>query len=802
MAPTSVSAALAPMRGSAHAPATLDDLRQAVRAYAGDDWPAADQLIQSAARVAERAHGGQRRLTGEPYVTHPLAVARLLADLHLDPDTIAAALLHDCVEDTAVTLRTIRERFGASVAELVDGVTKLDDITVVSLDDRQAQNLRKVFLAMARDIRVVLIKLADRLHNMYTASVYDEAKQQSYARETLEIFAPLAGRLGIEDWRWQLEDYAFRLVNPRRFHEIARWLIAEREARAEVVHTVTQTLRAALDAAGIAAHIQSRIKHIYSIERKTQHKNVTLDQVYDVLAVRVLVDDVRSCYAVLGVVHGQWRHIPAEFDDYISAPKENGYRSLHTAVLGPDAKPIEIQVRTQEMHAAAEYGVAAHWRYKTSDADPAGGFSEKLAWVRQILTWQSDEDTAGSFVDAVKTDFFSDTVFAFTPRGEIKDFPTGSTPLDFAYRIHTDIGHTCIGARVHGRLVPLDYQLQNGDVVEILTSRNSQGPSRSWIAMVHTAHARDKIRQWFKRSQRAENIESGKDLLERELRRLGHGRLSHLPDRDLQQIAAALGYRDVESLLAGIGYGATTVPQVINRLKLAPEVEAPELEAPPADPRALRDVQPMVQVLGVGNLLTRVAACCNPLPGEDIVGFITRGHGISVHRRNCANVHNVNEPERLVDVAWGRQLLGSNLDLPIRLASCCAARPGSAIVGVVANQTVEVHRPACQTGARRTGARANVWWIDDAGRLLPVQIRVDADDREGLAHDVTGVIREEGLNITSATVSTTRSASGERATLHVTVGVTGVAQLARLIRRLETIRGVVAVAREGGRRRN
>ena len=792
--PSSVTATLAPMVGAGRAETTLDDLLEAVRSYTpADDLPAAERLIRKATALAERAHEGQFRLTGEPFVQHPMSVARMLTNLYLDPNTIAAALLHDCVEDTDVDIGTIRSRFGANVAELVDGVTKLDDITVVSLDDRQAQNLRKVFLAMARDIRVVLIKLADRLHNLQTASVYRPEKRARYASDTLEIFAPLAGRLGIEEWRWQLEDHAFKLLQPERYREIASWLLAERAAREEVVQSVTGGLRQALDEAGTDALIQSRIKHVYSIERKTRRKNVPLDEVYDILAVRVIVDDVHDCYSALGVVHGAWRHIPTEFDDYISSPKENGYRSLHTAVLGPDARPIEIQIRTHEMHAAAEFGVAAHWRYKFGDQDGEDDFSEKLAWVRQILTWQADEETAGSFVDAVKTDFFSDTVFVFTPRGEIKDFPAGSTPLDFAYRIHTDIGHTCIGAKVNGRLMPLEYQLQNGDVLEILTSSNSQGPSRNWVSLVHTAHARDKIRQWFKRRQRAENIESGKELLERELRRVGQGRISQLPGEGLQPVAAALGYLDIDSLLAGVGYGATTVAQVINRLKLTEEVEEADVEPLPTDEPDVRDVQPLVRVLGVGNLLTRVASCCNPLPGDDIVGFITRGHGISVHRLSCANVQNVNEPERLVEVEWGGQLVGADLDLPIRLGACCKPSPGMKISGTVVDDAIEVHRPRCRIGARLPGASVGVWWIDETSQLLPVHIRVQADDREGLAHDVTGVIRDEGLNISSAQVHTNRR---RQATMRITVGMGSVGQMARLMRRLQTIPSVYSVSRD------
>ncbi len=797
--PSSVTATLAPMAGHVRKDVSLTDLLKATRGYVpSGDWPAAEKLIGGAADFAVQAHHDQLRHTGEAFVQHPIAVAFLLADLHLDPETIAAALLHDCVEDTSAKLETIRDRFGSTVADLVDGVTKLSDISVVSLDDEQAQNLRKVFLAMARDIRVVLIKLADRLHNVQSAEVYEEKKRSEYAIDTLEIFAPLAGRLGIEEWRWRLEDHAFRVLKPARYREIARWLVDERQAREEMVTRLTDELRIELDNAGISALIQSRVKHLYSIEQKTQRKNVTLDELYDIVAVRVIVDDLAQCYAALGVVHGAWRHIPSEFDDYISAPKENGYSSIHTAVLGPDARPLEIQIRTHEMHAASEYGVAAHWRYKSDEADFVDTASEKLAWVRQILSWQAEDEPAGSFVDAIKTDFFSDMVFAFSPHGKVMDFPAGSTPLDFAYRIHSDVGHTCIGAKVNGRLVQLDYELVNGDVVQILTSGNSPGPSRNWISIVHTAHARDKIRQWFKRRERAENVESGKELLERELRRLGHGRVSQVPGHDLKTIAADLGYSTVEGLFAGVGYGATTVSRVINRLQLTSDVSDVDGEFVRTDTSGVDYVLPFVRVLGVVILLSRFASCCNPLPGDQIVGYITRGHGVSVHQSKCHNVHDVAEPERLVKVEWSAALVGSDHEASVRLASCCSPRPGNQIVGVVAADIVEAHRARCRLIPSDSGDRVEVWWIDQADQSLPVQIRIVADDREGLTHDVSGVIREEGLNISSAQITTDRRG---QATLRVTVGLSDVAKLARLVRRIESVPGVFSVARDRARRR-
>ncbi len=796
--PVSVTATLAPMVSGGTTALAIDELLERVASYTPpDDQPEVGDLIRRAYDAAERAHAPQKRLSGEPYIQHVLAVAMLVADLHLDADTVAAGLLHDAVEDTSLSLDGIRRQFGSGVAELVDGVTKLERVTVASLDEQQAQNLRKVLMAMARDVRVVLIKLADRLHNVRTAWVYSAEKRVRYGQETLEIFAPLAGRLGIEEWRWQLEDYALKLLDPDRYRDLARWLLAERRAREAAIAEVQEQLRRGLDEAGIDAHIQSRVKHIYSIERKIRRKGADRESIYDILAIRVIVNSQQDCYGALGVVHGAWRHIPVEFDDYISAPKENGYQSLHTAVLGPDGKPVEVQIRTREMHQNAEYGVAAHWRYKEGGPLGPEAFMDKLAWIRQILSWQEDGDSAGSFVDAVKTDFFSDTVFVFTPKGEVKDFPIGSTPLDFAYRIHSDVGHSCIGAKVNRRLVPLDQELENGDVVEILTSTSSKGPSRAWLSQVRTAHARDKIRRWFKRHEKAENVVSGRALLDRELRRVGQGGVANVPDADLKGIATSLGYLDVESLLAGVGYGATTVHQVVTRIRLTPEVAEPEVPET-LEPDERRDVQPLVNVLGAGNLLTRVAACCHPLPGDDIVGFITRGHGISIHRRNCANVRNVSEPERLVPVSWADRLVEADTDLPVRLASCCAPRPGRRINGVATNGAVEVHRQHCRELAQSSDPRVRVRWVEDDTQSLPVSVRVVAHDREGLTHDITGIIREEGLNIATMSVRTNRR---HEATFRLTVALRSVAQLARLLRRIETVRGVIGVSREGARAR-
>lgn len=792
--PASVTAMLAPIVATGASTTSIDDLVARVASYSDpDESSAVAELVRGAYKAANAAHANQMRLSGEPFIQHPLAVAMLLADIHLDPEAIAAGLLHDSVEDTSLSLDSIRGQFGPSVADLVDSVTKLETVTTVgSLGGHQAQNLRKVLLAMARDVRVVLIKLADRLHNVRTAWVYAQDKRESHGQETLEIFAPLAGRLGIEEWRWQLEDYAFKLLDPDRYRDLARWLLVERRERESTIVDVQENLRRAMDAAAIDAVIHSRVKHIYSIEKKIQRKGAQRDSIFDILAIRVIVESKQDCYGALGVVHETWRHIPVEFDDYISAPKENGYQSLHTAVLGPDGKPVEVQIRTRDMHQNAEYGVAAHWRYKQGGPPGPDTFGDKLSWVRQVLTWQQEGAPDESFVDAVKTDFFSDTVFVFTPRGEVKDFPVGSTPLDLAYRIHSDIGHSCIGAKINSRLVPLDHELDNGDVVEILTSRGSKGPSRTWLSMVRTAHARDKIRQWFKRHEKVDNVASGHSLLDRELRRVGRGGVSSVPVDELENIGSALGCPEVEDLMAGLGYGAITVHQVINRLSLTPEITQPEV----SDQDRLGDVpdsQPLVRVLGAGNLVTRVAACCNPLPGDDIVGFITRGQGVRVHRRNCATLHQVPEPERIVPVEWADPMVEADSELPVRLSGCCTPRSGAPISGLVREGVIEVHRPRCRVLVHESGVRMPVRWIADA-KTLPVGIRVVAHDREGLTHDITGIFREEGFSITAMSVRTNRR---QEAVVRLTVSLGTQAQLGQLLRRVETVRGIIAVSRDG-----
>jgi len=719
------------------APEGLLDIEQLLAVMRGYLGAGADLApVRKAYDYAARAHEGQFRESGEPYIQHPLATAMILASLQLDRAAIMAALLHDVPEDTSVSLEKIRENFGNEIAELVDGVTKLRRIRWETLEEEQAENLRKMFLAMARDIRVVLIRLADRLHNIRTLDALSRERQLKIAQETLEIYAPLANRLGIWELKWQLEDGAFRYLEPEKYRELARLLASKRSERERIVAHAAEILASELEANGIHATITGRAKHIYSIYQKMLRKGIAFDEVYDLLALRVLVDEVQECYHVLGVVHTLWHPIPGQFDDYIANPKGNMYQSLHTAVLGPDGKPLEVQIRTHEMHRVAEYGIAAHWRYKEGGSRRDQEFETKLAWLRQLMAWQRELSDAREFVESVKMDIFQDQVFVFTPRGEVKDLPAKSTPIDFAYRIHTDVGHRCIGAKVNGRLVPLDYQLQSGDIVEIITAKGEHGPSRDWLNIVQTAHAKEKIRQWFKQRQKEENIARGKELLERELKRLGLGGLGSIEDRQLEEVAQALKVSSLENLFAAIGFGAVSPHQVILRLGLRTEPE-PQVEAPSGTTVA---VQPSVasglSVMGVGDLLTRLATCCKPVPGDRIIGYITRGRGVTIHRADCPNILAEDEKERLVSVEWG-------------------------------------------TSDKQT---------------YPVTIRVEAWDRPGLLRDVTTIVADEKLNILASTTQT--RPDEHTAIITVTVEIGSLAELSRLMSKIERVKNVFNVVRE------
>jgi GTP diphosphokinase / guanosine-3',5'-bis(diphosphate) 3'-diphosphatase len=720
---------------------TIESLFEAVKVYV----PEADlDLLRRAYTFSEQAHSGQTRRSGEAYIVHPLATAHILADLQLDMATIAAALLHDVPEDTRRPMEDVRKEFGQEIAKLVDGVTKLSRIDWQILEeskrraqsqgaeetDAWAENLRKMFLAMAEDVRVVLIKLADRLHNMRTLIYLPAVRRRQIAQETMEIYAPLASRLGIWQIKWQLEDLAFRHLEPAKYKELAGLLSSRRDARERYVQRVMTILRDELARSSIKADVSGRPKHIFSIYRKMNRRGVDFSQIYDLLAVRVLVDEVADCYSALGAVHSLWRPMPGQFDDYIAMPKESLYQSLHTTVIGPEGRPLEIQIRTHQMHRLAEYGVAAHWRYKEGSKRDAK-FEEKVAWLRQLLDWQKDvAGGAVEFVESLKTDIFQDQVYVFTPKGEIKELPSGATTVDFAYRIHTDIGHRCVGSKVNGRLVALDTPLKNGDIVEVLTSKSPKGPSRDWLnpsqGYVKTAHARDKVRQWFRRQQRDENIARGRDMLEKDLERLG------LVDAKLEEIAKQFKYDKLDDFLAAIGYGDVNPHQIAMKLAVVHEEESlnlPQTVTPPAPA-----VNAGITVMGVGNLLTRMALCCHPVPGDSIVGYITRGKGVTVHRADCTNVVREDEKERLVRVEWGR-----------------------------------------------TGEQ-----------VYAVTVRIEAWDRGGLLRDVATVVAEEKLSLLSASAQVQ---DDQTATILCTVQVGGIEKLSRLVAKLEGIRDVVKVSR-------
>ncbi|MEX2081309.1 MAG: bifunctional (p)ppGpp synthetase/guanosine-3',5'-bis(diphosphate) 3'-pyrophosphohydrolase [Dehalococcoidia bacterium] len=704
--------------------------------------------MREAYLFAAMCHDGQKRKTGDPYISHPIEVTYSVAELELDERALVAGLLHDVQEDCGIANEEIARRFGPEVAHLVDGLTKLEKLpinlegAIGSPDSMQAQNLRKMFLAMAEDIRVVLIKLCDRLHNMRTLWAFNEEKQRRIARETMEIFAPLASRLGVWQLKWELEDLSFRYLEPDRYREIAELLASKREARETYVKQAIGLLRRSLADEGIEAEITGRAKHIYSIYQKMHRysdQSKSFDQIYDLLAVRVFVDSVPDCYHALGVIHQLWHPMPGQFDDYIASPKESMYQSLHTTVVGLNGRPLEIQIRTHDMHKLAEYGVAAHWRYKEGGKQQ-GRDEERIAWLRQLLDWQREMVGAEEFVESLKTDIFQDQVFVYTPKGAILNMPAGATPLDFAYRIHTDLGHQTVGSKVNGRMVSLNTALTNGDVVEIMRSRASKGPSRDWLnpnlGYVRTTHSREKIRQWFRKQERADNIERGREVLEREFRRLA----LDLTGERHAQLLEMFGYAEWEDFIAAIGYGGVSASSIAVRLSALiqadeePE-EIPEQQGKQA-PATLGG--PSLKVLGIGNMLTTIARCCSPVPGDQIVGYVTRARGVTVHRADCHNVLNEAERERLVEVEWG-----------------------------------------------------------SGTRTYPAAVRIEAWDRVGLLRDISNLVGDEKVNMLAV-----RTIDGGDGTVSIlaTLETTGIEQLARLLSRIEIIRGVRTVARNVERR--
>jgi GTP pyrophosphokinase len=698
--------------------------------------------LERAYLVAERAHRGQSRISGEPYITHPVAVAALLADLHLDGDALAAALLHDVVEDTPLALDQIREEFGDTVAKLVSGVTKLGRIKLHSQAQVQAENIRKMLIAMAEDLRVVLIKLADRMHNMRTISALPEERQRRIAQETMDIYAPLAHRLGIWQMKGELEDLCFSVLDQDNYERVRQEVQLRRRQREVVLEQARQHLLAELAEAGISADVVGRPKNLTSIFRKMQQGGKTIREIYDLVALRVVCDDIRGCYGALGVVHSLWKPIPGRFKDYIAMPKGNGYQSLHTTVVGEGGEPVEIQIRTHEMHRTAEEGIAAHWHYKEGTRSNQR-LDEGFSWLRSLLEWQKEVLDAERFVEHVRLDVFQDEVFVFTPKGDVLSLPAGATAIDFAYRIHTDVGHRCLGAKVNSRMVSLDYLLQNGDIVEILTTRSERhGPSRDWLNFAKTSSAREKIRQWFKRERREENVARGRELLDRELRRMRGVQLSTVPQQRLLELAKEFRIPDVTDFFAAVGYGEVAARSVV--LKWAAREEATTSAAAPVPAstipltsRSSTSPSGGVRVAGLDDLMTNIARCCKPVPGEPIRGYVTRGRGVTVHREDCVNIRQATDPQRIVEAEWDE-------------------------------------------GSRE---------------VYPVRLRIEARDRTGLLRDVAIAIAESKVNLSGAAVEVD---GAQAAVISAVVDITSLTELSRLLERLEGVRDVQQVVREVG----
>lgn len=664
--PTIKSATSAPM--GADPDERFKDLYTLAEVYLNLDELA---TLERAYRYACDFHAGQRRKSGEPFVIHPVEVAIILADLHMDVETLIAALLHDVVEDTAATKEAVAERFGESVADLVDGVTKITRIDIGDLNDEQAATFRKMLIAMSKDIRVVVIKLADRLHNMRTLAALREDRRIFKAKETLEIYAPIAHRLGINSIKWELEDLSFFYLEPAKFKQVSRMVAETRKEREEYLENIINTLKEEMDKIGVKAQIMGRPKHLYSIYSKMSKKGKGFSEIYDLIAVRVIVDSVRDCYSVLGAVHTLWHPMPGRFKDYIAMPKLNMYQSLHTTVIGPAGRPLEVQIRTEEMHRMSEYGVAAHWRYKEKRGK-SDSFDKQIAWLREMVDWQDETQDSREFLKSLKVDLAPQEVFVFTPKGKALSLRAGSTPVDFAYAIHTEVGNHCVGAKVNGSIVPLSYQLQLGDRVEILTQK-SASPSRDWLNMVKTPSARSKIRAYLSKASRSDDMQLGRDKLSREMRKHGIGISSAQTMRAVKQVAESLGYKDADHMLVNIGTGKESSTHVANRLlKILVDRGTEDAEKPQMgmSSSATGKMPPMITsvkrpkrhethasngvvVKGIDDVLVRLSRCCNPVPGDEIIGFVTRGRGVSVHRKDCPNAQDLmQEPERIIEVAW------------------------------------------------------------------------------------------------------------------------------------------------------
>lgn len=732
------------------------DLVRTIRRY----HPSDDiSMIEKAYRVADEAHEGQKRKSGEPYIIHPLCVAIILADLEMDKETIAAGLLHDVVEDTAMTLEELTKEFNSEVAFLVDGVTKL---TQLSWDkdkvEIQAENLRKMFLAMAKDIRVIIVKLADRLHNMRTGQYWKPEKQKEKARETLEIYAPIADRLGISKIKIELDDLSFRFLKPDVYFDLVEKVNLRKDSREAFVQEIVDEVQAHMKEAGIEATVAGRVKHFFSIYKKMVNQNKTLDQIYDLFAVRILVDSVKDCYAALGVIHEMYKPIPGRFKDYIAMPKPNMYQSLHTTLIGNTGQPFEIQIRTYDMHRTAEYGIAAHWKYKESGSGKiaAGDEEAKLSWLRQILEWQRDTDDSKEFLSMVKgdLDLFSDSVYCFTPTGDVKTLPSGSTPIDFAYSIHSAVGNKMVGARVNGKLVNIDYVIQNGDQIEIITSQNSKGPSRDWLSLVKSTQAKNKINQWFKNELKEDNIVRGRELIDRYCKAKGINYPEINKPEFQEKVMTRYAFKDWDSVLASIGHGGLKEGQVINKMleerakKKKKEITDKTVldtlaESDSKAPTSTKKSKSGIIVKGVHDLSVRFSRCCSPVPGDEIVGFITRGRGVSIHRTDCINIINLPEDERvrLMDAEW--------------------QQPES----------------------------------DEGKEKYSTEIQIYANNRIGMFVDISKVFTERQIDITSMNVRTSKQG---KATIVMTFDIHGVEELNRLIDKLRQIEGILDIERTAG----
>jgi guanosine-3',5'-bis(diphosphate) 3'-pyrophosphohydrolase len=635
--------------------------------------PDADaDMIMRAFNLADHAHKGQKRKSGEDYIIHPVAVAYILAKYRMDSETICAALLHDVIEDTDTTHEQIAEMFNPKIADLVEGVTKIGKIDYQSKEESQAEYIRKMVMAMSKDIRVILIKLVDRLHNMRTLEYMTEAKQKEKARETLDIYAPIANRLGIQAIKAELEDLSLKYLDPEGYYNLVKSVKTKKQAREEYVNQVIDILKKKLDEVGIPCKVYGRSKHFYSIYRKMKAQHRKFDEIYDLIAVRVIVNTVKECYGVLGTVHTEWKPIPGRFKDYIAMPKPNMYQSIHTTVIGPNGDPVEIQIRTKEMHRIAEYGIAAHWKYKEGKGNGKNAkdvhYEKKIAWLRQIMEWQQELDNAGDLLETIKVDLLNEEVYAFSPKGDVFELPVGSCPLDFAYRVHSDIGNNCVGAKVNGKIVPLNYKLSNGDIVEVMTSKHSNGPSRDWLNFVKSAHARNKIKQYFKRETKEENIEKGKLALENELKRQGLQDTKLGSIAELEVLSKHLKYKTLDDLYAAIGYNGIKMGTVFTKMKLLfPEVfkdQKPDITAKKR-PKPERSSSNIL-VAGLNDIDVHLAKCCSPVPGDQIIGHITQSHGITVHRTDCLNVLHI-DASKTVDVEWNKFGVSGNFSAEISI---------------------------------------------------------------------------------------------------------------------------------------